>query len=545
MQRVTIVGAGVAGLSAGIYAARNGFQTTIIEQHRVPGGLCTGWNRTIRGNRYTVEGCMHYVLGLTKGAFRTMWDELGIDRNVEPVTELFTIGRAPQRRTIHGRTAGPRRRGDESISVCADAREIGRRMLDRSPADRRAIERLVRDIELFAGYDLPVDTPAEIAPFRRITTLVSRLGAAYGAFLARFAATRLTSTRSYARRFRDPLLRWCVARMGGYPDYPAAWTLFVLSRFHRGEAGFPHGGSLGLGYDMEEQFLRLGGTIRYGAAVRGLESQKGRVTGVVLADGSVVNSDAVICAGDLATATRWAAEAGIGVGAQQRMVRRLSPATAVAQVSLAVRRVASPAEPVEPTRHRSRVIYPSGSDGGALCGPQVSRIVLRDYGADPIAAPDGSNLITCQFETDFARWSDLGRKSSRYRTAKEALAERAVDLVRAVWPDLIGPTTVVDVSTPLTTERYTANTGGSVQGFRPDRRGFAYAAQYRARHGSGLYFAGHWLCPGGGIHRAAQSGRYAVRLLCRDTGARPATSQAGRSSRRSTRVRVPSLPLRR
>ncbi len=545
MQRITIVGAGVAGLSAGIYAARSGFQTTILEQHRVPGGLCTGWNRTIRGNRYTVEGCMHYVLGLTKGAFRTMWDELGIDRNVEPVTELFTIGREPQRRTIHCTTAKTRRRGDGSIAVCADARELGRRMLDRSPADRRAIERFVRDIELFAGYDLPADTPAEIAPYRRIATLLSRLGAAYGEFLVRFLATRFTSTRAYARRFRDPLLRWSVARMGGYPDYPAAWTLFVLSRFHRGEAGFPHGGSLGLGYDLEEQFLRLGGTIRYRAAVRGLTTQDGRVTGVVLDDGSVVDSDAVICAGDLAAATNWAVTAGIGVAAQRRMIRRLSPATAVAQVSLAVRRVASPAEPVEPTKQRSRVIYPSGGDGGALCGPQVSRIVLRDYGSDPIAAPDGSNLITCQFETDFARWSDLGRTSSRYRAAKEALAERAVELVRAVWPDLIGPTTVVDVSTPLTTERYTANASGSSQGFRPDRHGFAYAVCYRARRGSGLYFAGHWLCPGGGIHRAAQSGRYAVGLLCHDAGVRPATSQAEPSSRRSTRARVPILPPRR
>ncbi len=37
----TIIGAGFAGLSAGIYAQMNGFQSLILEMHDLPGGLCT------------------------------------------------------------------------------------------------------------------------------------------------------------------------------------------------------------------------------------------------------------------------------------------------------------------------------------------------------------------------------------------------------------------------------------------------------------------------------------------------------------------------
>ena len=46
-KKVIIVGAGVAGLSAGIYAARSGFDVTILEQHMTFGGLSTSWSQRI------------------------------------------------------------------------------------------------------------------------------------------------------------------------------------------------------------------------------------------------------------------------------------------------------------------------------------------------------------------------------------------------------------------------------------------------------------------------------------------------------------------
>ena len=40
---LVIIGAGVAGLTAGCYAARAGYRTTILEMHDLPGGLCTSF----------------------------------------------------------------------------------------------------------------------------------------------------------------------------------------------------------------------------------------------------------------------------------------------------------------------------------------------------------------------------------------------------------------------------------------------------------------------------------------------------------------------
>ena len=44
-KNVIIIGAGITGLSAGVYAAKAGFKTTILESHIIPGGLSTSWKR--------------------------------------------------------------------------------------------------------------------------------------------------------------------------------------------------------------------------------------------------------------------------------------------------------------------------------------------------------------------------------------------------------------------------------------------------------------------------------------------------------------------
>lgn len=57
--KVIVVGAGIAGLSAGIYAAQSGFDVTIIEKHTIPGGVCTSWRR----KGYLFEGAIHWLAG--------------------------------------------------------------------------------------------------------------------------------------------------------------------------------------------------------------------------------------------------------------------------------------------------------------------------------------------------------------------------------------------------------------------------------------------------------------------------------------------------
>lgn len=55
MNKVVIVGAGIARLSAGIYALQSGIDVTFFEVHTIPGGNCTSWRR----KGYLFEGGLH------------------------------------------------------------------------------------------------------------------------------------------------------------------------------------------------------------------------------------------------------------------------------------------------------------------------------------------------------------------------------------------------------------------------------------------------------------------------------------------------------
>ncbi|HPI17384.1 MAG TPA: NAD(P)/FAD-dependent oxidoreductase [Mesotoga sp.] len=73
-MKLIVIGAGIAGLSAGIYGRLNGFDTEIYEMHTQPGGECTGWKR----NGYYFDGCIHWLLGTKRGSsLNKVWREVG------------------------------------------------------------------------------------------------------------------------------------------------------------------------------------------------------------------------------------------------------------------------------------------------------------------------------------------------------------------------------------------------------------------------------------------------------------------------------------
>ena len=70
IRNVIIIGAGVSGLSAAIYAEQHGMHAILLEKNPSVGGLCTGW---YRGGEY-IDGCIHWLTGTKEGTdLNTMW----------------------------------------------------------------------------------------------------------------------------------------------------------------------------------------------------------------------------------------------------------------------------------------------------------------------------------------------------------------------------------------------------------------------------------------------------------------------------------------
>jgi phytoene dehydrogenase-like protein len=86
---VIVIGAGLGGLSTGIYAQMNNYQCQIFEHARHPGGVAAEWKR----HGYTIDGGIHFYMGYRPGRpDHDIYRELGIYQE-DQYLEMTKYGR--------------------------------------------------------------------------------------------------------------------------------------------------------------------------------------------------------------------------------------------------------------------------------------------------------------------------------------------------------------------------------------------------------------------------------------------------------------------
>ena len=125
-RSVIIIGAGVAGLSAGCYARMNGYDVTILEQDARPGGLCTSWERA----GYTIHGNVAFLGGSGPGtAFHKIWRELGVVPKIPMFNyDYFAVFEGREGKTFYAHTNIDR---------------LEKHMKDLAPEDQRLIDEFI------------------------------------------------------------------------------------------------------------------------------------------------------------------------------------------------------------------------------------------------------------------------------------------------------------------------------------------------------------------------------------------------------------------
>ena len=121
MAKILIIGAGVAGLSAGIYAQLSGHQAIVCEKHFIAGGNLTAWNRS----GFHIDNCIHWLTG-TNPASSTyaMWETLGALGAIE---------------IYQGETLFTCEHDGKRISLYRDLLRMKNEMLALSPEDEKEI----------------------------------------------------------------------------------------------------------------------------------------------------------------------------------------------------------------------------------------------------------------------------------------------------------------------------------------------------------------------------------------------------------------------
>ena len=231
-KSIIIIGAGIAGLSAGCYGQMNGYRTQIFELHDKPGGLCTSWKR----KGYTFDGCIHWLIGSGPGAsFHHIWEELGAVQ-----------GRRMVNHEEYLRVEGT---GGKTFIVHTDIDRLEQHMKELAPADVRAIEEFCNAVRLFTRFEPPMDKPREL--FGILDSL--KMGLKMLPFMQALRKWSRTSTQDFAARFSDPFLRQAFSLVFDLPDFPMVAVPMTLAYMHSRDAGYPIGGSLAFSRDYMQK----------------------------------------------------------------------------------------------------------------------------------------------------------------------------------------------------------------------------------------------------------------------------------------------------
>ena len=147
-KKIIIIGGGISGLTAGIYAQKAGFSSEIYERHSIVGGECTGWDR----DGYHIDNCIHWLMGTTKGTeLNRIWRETGaIDDDTEIIRndKMYTS-------ELDGK----------SISLWKDINKTKEELLALSPEDADEINKLIESCIVGAKVNIPAEKPPEMMNF--------------------------------------------------------------------------------------------------------------------------------------------------------------------------------------------------------------------------------------------------------------------------------------------------------------------------------------------------------------------------------------------
>ena len=484
-NKVNVIGGGIAGLSAGIYAQKCGFEAAILEAHSIAGGICTSWKRS----GYLFEGGMHWLAGSSpKAALNKLWRYVGaLDDSVkihypEPFMEYRHEG--------------------TPIRFYRDIDETERHWLSLSPADEKEIRKFCKNIRKVKNLEMPAPELRGVKVTKKTHPPISMAFSAISAM--RMVKSYANISRDeYVNGFKHPglreILRSCI-----YDDMGVAPLFFTLGSLANNDGGFPEGGSLPFANRMVKTFRDLGGKLLQNTIAEKVIIDNDKVSGVMV-NGKKMSADALIIASDTMAADRLF-DFSLESKWLDEMRATTSPTMAVF-VCLGI--------DADLRSYPAHGIY-KAFEPLKMDTQTYDYISATNYANDPVYSPSGKTAMTIQLPGDtYDYWKNI-RDEGHYEEEKQKIGAKVIALLTKNIPEMEGKVEVCDVATPLTYERYCGNWKGSwMTNMTRDMKMKSYPAKITGLEG--VYFAGHRMMPPGGIPVALMTGRTAVQYLCRDT----------------------------
>lgn len=482
-KKIVIIGSGIAGLSAAVYALKCGYDVEVLEMNDMAGGLAMSWRR----GPYTFETCLHWLIGSKPGGeFNQVWKEL---------VDLDKLTFVNPHEFVRIETED----GD-SLRMYTNADMLEAELLRRAPDDIEAIHDFIHAIRTFGKFKL-LDPSGGIAEYWfnmlrdiPVMPLLMKLGKMSG--------------KEYGARFADPLLRGFFST-GDMGKLTAIAMVLSLAWMNNQDAGYCIGGSQALIRLFQEKIAELGGTIRFNAKVEHICTEDDCAIAVQLVGGEAIAADWVISAAD-GHETIYDMLGGRYVDDTVRKIYAESETFAsYLQVSLGIAEDLHGEPPMLTRVLRQPIMVDPGTE--------LNTLGFRFFHFDPTFAPAGKTAVTSILPTrNYEYWENLRNSDPlRYRAEKSRVADAVIHVLEGHIPGIREAIEITDVSTPATVIRYTGNWKGSQEGWLMQPGVGLKPFPNTLPKLDHFYLIGQWIMPGGGLPSGPMTARPAIKAICK------------------------------
>ena len=479
MRKIVIIGGGVAGLSAGIYARLAGYDAEIYEKHFVPGGNLTGWQR----GEYHIDNCIHWLTGTNENSsLHQMWLDLGVlgdGTGIVQGNSLFTCDR-------------------DGLRVCLPPSlpELREGMLRVSPEDKAEINRFCNAVELLMATDNIAGEGCDEG------VSIGRVLRGAPSMLRYFGLT----TSQLARRFKSTALQSFITGFWG-DDFGAFALIFVFATYCGKNGALPEGGSLKTAKRLAERFESLGGRLYLNREAVKVNLEGDCAVSVAFSNGEVASGDYIILTTD--TAVTFSKLLDVPMPKKLRKqydnpkLRRFSAYHAAFSCDLAEL-------PFE-----GDLIFDVPEEYVDTLG--TKQLILREFSHEPSYAPEGKNILQtltfCFVEdcVDFIRLRNENKEA--YNLKKQHLAGILQMLIEEHCPTLKGKLSLIDFWTPASYERFIGSEVGSFMSFAIPESFIPIPLDCAVDGVKNLFIATQWQQSPGGLPVAASQGKATIEKI--------------------------------
>jgi phytoene dehydrogenase-like protein len=498
-----IIGAGLGGLCCGAYLARQGIPVTIIEQHYVPGGYATSFDRV--AGKFTFEVSLHGTT-VKNNAVERILKNIGVYDRLEfaELPDIYCL------KTPDFSINVPQKNPDLYIQLLAE----------QFPEEADGIRSFVYEM---IGITDEVDQLHQNKG--EFFTLIFPLQ-----YRKMWHVRNQTLADMLNEHVQNQKLKDALAGLWGYYGLPSS----QLSAFYYSVAtgGYLKNGSYyikqrsqDLSNAMAEEIEKAGGKILYNKTVTKIRTRENTVTGVELSDKTTIAAKAVVSnASALTTFQKMLPENTVPEDYLNQL-KSFRPSISSFIVWLGLNQDITDRISCYGTHvsgeNGLEAGYQSCIKGDIKNGP--FGVAVYDKAFKGYSMPGTSTLMLLflcgyepwrQFESDYQN----NRKKS-YVTQKnqwtEILIRRAEEIL---IPGLSSMIEVKEAATPLTNWHYTGNTDGAIYGFEQSMDNAFMNRISNETPVNGLYIAGSWGDPGGGYEGALRSGELTFQKLMEKWG---------------------------